>query len=242
MLFGKKKLSDSGIFNGLVDCHSHLLPGVDDGVKSIEDTLSILALLEEQGVQKLWLTPHVMEDIPNTTQHLQEVFKTVQEQYKGNITLNLAAEYMLDNLFLQRLDDDDFLPLNQGKRFLLVETSYFSSPMNLHSTLKRIMKKGYFPLLAHPERYEYMSKSDYETLKEKNIFFQLNIPALIGSYGRHVQEKAEILLKKGYYDTCGNDIHSLASIKHTLDSTISKSVARRCIEMLENYKYELEGL
>ncbi|MGN0282616.1 MAG: tyrosine-protein phosphatase [Prevotella sp.] len=231
MFFGKKKLSETGIFNGLTDCHSHLLPDVDDGVKTIEDTLHILDILEEQGVMRLWLTPHIMEDIPNTTNHLKEVYQSVKNAYKGNIELFLAAEYMLDNLFLQRLAADDLLPLRQERDFLLVETSYFSSPMNLHSILERIMKKGYYPMLAHPERYEYMSMSDYSELKSMNIHFQLNIPALVGSYGPHVQSKAEMLLKKGYYDICGNDIHSLNSILHTLGSSISKSVARRCMEI-----------
>lgn len=231
MFFSKKKLSSTDVFNGLADCHSHLLPGVDDGVKSIEDTLSILEILEQQGVVRLWLTPHVMEDIPNETAALKEKFRKVCLAYKGNIKLNLAAEYMLDNLFLQRLDKDDLLPLEEGKRFLLVETSYFSGPMNLLSMLESVKRKGYFPLLAHPERYEYMAMDDYKRLKEAGIHFQLNLPALVGGYGRHVQEKAEKLLKKGYYDLCGNDIHSLPSIKRTLNSEISRSVAKRCLAL-----------
>ena len=122
--------------------------------------------------------------------------------------LALAAEYMMDNLFEERLEKDDLLPLEEGKRYLLVETSYFNPPMGLLSVLQRIQKKGYYPLLAHPERYEYMQKKNYKALKEEHIFFQLNVPSLAGMYGRHVQEKAEALLKAGMYDRIGCDTHS----------------------------------
>ena len=123
--------------------------------------------------------------------------------------LALAAEYMLDNLFEERLEKDDLLPLEEGKRYLLVETSYFNPPMGLLSILQRIQKKGYHPLLAHPERYEYMQMMDYKTLKKSQISFQLNIPSLVGMYGKHIEKKAKILLKAGMCDLGGNDVHSL---------------------------------
>ena len=193
-------LSRSGLLKGMVDCHSHLLPGVDDGVQSMEESLQILREMEQQGIRRVWLTPHIMEDIPNETLALQRKFWELLQQYRGAVELKLAAEYMLDNLFEERLEKEDLLLLEEGKRFLLVETSYFNPPMDLLSVLQRIQKKGYYPLLAHPERYEYMQKEDYNTLKEEHISFQLNLPSLAGMYGKHVQKKAEDLLKAGMYD------------------------------------------
>lgn len=190
-------LSRSGLLKGMVDCHSHLLPGVDDGVQSMEESLQILREMEQQGIRRVWLTPHIMEDIPNETLALQRKFWELLQQYRGAVELKLAAEYMLDNLFEERLEKEDLLLLEEGKRFLLVETSYFNPPMDLLSVLQRIQKKGYYPLLAHPERYEYMQKEDYNTLKEEHISFQLNLPSLAGMYGKHVQKKAEDLLKAG---------------------------------------------
>ena len=160
----------------MVDCHSHLLPGVDDGVQSMEESLQILREMEQQGIRRVWLTPHIMEDIPNETLALQRKFRELLQQYRGAVELKLAAEYMLDNLFEERLEKEDLLLLEEGKRFLLVETSYFNPPMDFLSVLQRIQKKGYYPLLAHPERYEYMQKEDYNTLKEEHISFQLNLP------------------------------------------------------------------
>ena len=127
---------------------------------------------------------------------------------------------MLDNLFEERLEKEDLLLLEEGKRFLLVETSYFNPPMDLLSVLQRIQKKGYYPLLAHPERYEYMQKEDYNTLKEEHISFQLNLPSLAGMYGKHVQKKAEDLLKAGMYDRMGGDTHSCHRYQQMLFSSI----------------------
>ena len=117
-------VSSKGILQGMTDCHSHLLPGVDDGVRTAEESFRILEEMERHGIRKLWLTPHIMEDIPNTTDALKTRFRTLCESYRGNIRLELAAEYMLDNLFVRRLEADDILPLHEEKRYLLVETSY----------------------------------------------------------------------------------------------------------------------
>lgn len=210
--FLKRKVSiaDSGILKGMTDYHSHLLPGVDDGVKTMAETLKILEEMEKQGIRKVWFTPHIMEDIPNKTADLKKKFAEVQVAYQGNIVLHLAAENMLDNLFEVRLEKDDLLPIEKdGKRYLLVETSYFNPPMDLYDILKQIQQKGYYPLLAHPERYEYMTMKDYKALKDANVVFQLNLPALGGRYGKGVQQKAGTLLKAGAYDRIGCDIHSI---------------------------------
>ena len=201
--FLKRKVSiaDSGILKGMTDYHSHLLPGVDDGVKTMAETLKILEEMEKQGIRKVWFTPHIMEDIPNKTADLKKKFAEVQVAYQGNIVLHLAAENMLDNLFEVRLEKDDLLPIEKdGKRYLLVETSYFNPPMDLYDILKQIQQKGYYPLLAHPERYEYMTMKDYKALKDANVVFQLNLPALGGMYGKGVQQKAGTLSIDFYQD------------------------------------------
>ena len=136
--------------------------------------------------------------------------------------LELAAEYMLDNLFVRRLEADDILPLHEEKCYLLVETSYFNPPMRLLSMLKHIQEKGYHPLLAHPERYEYMQMADYKALQQAGEAFQLNIPSLAGMYGRHVQKKAEALQEAGMYTLRGNDTHSLIFFQNLLNEKIRK--------------------
>ena len=102
-------LKDSGIFKNFTDCHSHILPGVDDGVQTMEEALEILRLYEELGIKSVWLTPHIMEDMPNTTLHLRERYAELQATYSGPIKLHLASENMLDNLFEERLEKNDLL-------------------------------------------------------------------------------------------------------------------------------------
>lgn len=222
-----KTLAESGLLKNSIDYHSHILPGVDDGVQTVEDSLEILSNFERQGVSELWLTPHIMEDIPNETEALKVRFEELCEAYKGEIKLHLAAEYMLDSLFEERLQSKDLLPLGEQGNHLLVETSYFNSPMQLYETLARIKSKGFYPLLAHPERYQYMSEKDYKKLKSMGVKLQLNWASLAGRYGKPEQKKAEWLVKKDMYSVVGSDTHRL-SMRHwemKVDSSVLKKLA-----------------
>ncbi|WP_297972153.1 CpsB/CapC family capsule biosynthesis tyrosine phosphatase [uncultured Bacteroides sp.] len=212
----RTSLADSGIFRGFTDWHCHLLPGVDDGVQTMEETLRILSLYEDLKVKEIWLTPHIMEDIPNTTAALKARFEELRAAYQGNITLHLASENMLDTLFEERLNKNDLLPLGKDGKHLLVETSYFNPPMGLSNILLRIKTKGYVPVLAHPERYVYMDESDYRTLKEMNVMFQLNLFSLVGAYGTGVRKKAGWLMRNGFYNLAGSDTHNLAVLETIL--------------------------
>ena len=209
-------LAESGLLHGFTDWHCHLLPGVDDGVRTLNETLAILASYEQQGITQVWLTPHIMEEIPNTTADLKAHYAELQKAYKGPIQLFLAAENMLDGLFEERLATGDLLTLGEEGSHLLVETSYFNPPYDLHGILQRIKSKGYIPVLAHPERYLYMDRKEYELIQLMNIPFQLNIPSLAGAYGKEVKRKAEWLLKQGYYRYTGTDTHRLKSWQATL--------------------------
>lgn len=219
-MFGFRKrqtLAQSGFFRGFVDWHCHILPGVDDGVQTMDEALHILAAYERLGIREVWLTPHIMEDIPNPTARLRERFAELLAAYKGNVVLNLAAENMLDKLFEERLEQGDLLPLGKDGRHLLVETSYFNPPMGLDSILRRIQAKGYYPLLAHPERYIYMEENDYARLKSMHIKFQLNLFSLMDLYGKEVRKRAKELQSKGMYDYIGTDLHRIAVLNNLLE-------------------------
>ena len=203
-------MKDSGIFEGFTDWHSHILPGVDDGARTVEEALEILRLYEELGVKAVWLTPHIMEDMPNTPESLKRKFEELRTAYSGRIELHLGAEHMLDNLFDERLDGNDLLPIGRRGNHLLVETSYFNPPLDLEGTLCRIRSRGYYPLLAHPERYVYMSRKDYRRLHEARVRFQLDLFTLAGMYGKRAMECAGWLLEQGFYDAAGTDIHRKA--------------------------------
>ncbi|MCM1349389.1 MAG: capsular biosynthesis protein [Firmicutes bacterium] len=199
--------SSEYILSGHTDWHSHLLPGVDDGVQTLDESLSILDAFEKRGVTELWLTPHIMEDMPNTTQDLRHRFSELTEAYKGNIKLHLASENMLDTIFTERFDRRDFLPIGPNADMLLVETSFYNPPTGLEELLFSLHSVGLTPLLAHPERYRYMDMEQYRVLHKQGVKFQLNLMSLIGHYGPEAKAKAKLLAKEGLYSHVGSDIH-----------------------------------
>ena len=207
----KQSLLESGVLKGLTDRHSHILFGVDDGLRTLEDSLAVLAYYEEIGISEVWCTPHIMEDVPNATEALRERFAQLQQAYTGPVRLHLAAEYMLDTLFEERFAAGDLLTMEND--MVLVETSTWNPPSDMTGTLRRIQKAGYCPLLAHPERYRYMNDAAYERLHKMGIHFQLNAGSLVGYYGETAMRKAHDLLAKGWYSDIGSDCHRLATIQ-----------------------------
>ena len=222
---------DSGVLDGGTDWHCHILPGVDDGIRTMDSALEVLAYYEETGIREVWLTPHIMEDVPNTPAALRQRFAELKSAYEAQpstapeasssagapkIRLHLAAENMIDTLFDRRLEASDILTIGgpqdipgQEGETLLVETSYFSPPMAFEDTLVEIQMKGLHPLLAHPERYVYMEDREYERLKVTGVRFQLNLMSLVGMYGNTAADKASYLLQAGMYDYFGSDLHRL---------------------------------
>lgn len=224
-----KKLTDTDFFQHYTESHCHILPGVDDGVQEMQETLEILKQYESLGIRDVWITPHVMEDTRNSSSLLKQDFEellNVWTKYgSGSLQLHLAAEYMLYASFTSILNGGDYL-LHASNR-LLVETSYFNPPGNFHSLLQSIKEKGISPLLAHPERYEYMDNSDYAELKRKGILFQLNLPSLIGYYGKAAKKKAEYLLNKGWYNAIGMDLHSASQLCNVFEAELPVSLIKK---------------
>ena len=233
----KKSFKDCGFFKGLIDFHSHILPGVDDGIKVIEHSLKILDYYEQLGVTTVWCTPHVYEDLPNETNFLKERFEQLKAAYNGPMKLNLAAEYMLDHEFASRLDSGDLLPIGDDKDHLLVETSFFNGPENLGALFEQILSKGFYPVLAHPERYIYMAHSDYKKWKSKNVKFQLNYTSLAGFYGKEAQAKASWLLENGMYNVCGSDIHNVRYVSEEKSLLGNMLIKSKWAEPLSKLRY-----
>ncbi len=219
-IFGAKKhsLCSAEVLRGTADSHSHILFGVDDGVRTIEESLSVLKYEEDLGVTDVWCTPHVMEDTANSVDTLKARFGQLKEAYQGPVRLHLAAEYMLDTVFEQRFRDRDLLTMDNDT--LLVETSTWTPPVGLYDTFREIQTAGYRPLFAHPERYRYLNEPSYERLRKLGIHFQLNLPSLVGFYGETAMRKAEWLLSHGFYTEVGSDCHRLRLIKEQFERKV----------------------
>ena len=213
MLFFKKKIPLTDFFtDAFVDIHSHLLPGIDDGAKDMDTSIALLLKMASYGIKNFITTPHVLGSVyPNSSevikQQLAAVKKELEKREIKGISIQAAAEYMLDGEFSALLDQKDILVLKDN--YILVEMSYFSAPINLYELLFEIQLKGYKPVLAHPERYNFYHTDfkSYYKLKQAGCLFQLNLLSLTDQYGKGVQKTSEKLLKENLYDFVGTDTH-----------------------------------
>lgn len=205
---GKKKTIKFDIHT---DIHAHLIPNIDDGPKTMEAALALIRGLKSLGYHTLTATPHVYTQFyPNTVEIIQTKFNQLQkavEKGKIDIQLKCAAEYYLEDTFEVLLAEDKVLKL-EGDR-VLVETSLMAQDPKLLHYIFNIQMKGLQPVLAHPERYTYMSEKDYQHLIDGGCEFQLNLLSLEGHYGKEVLKKARYLLKQKYINFVGSDVHHL---------------------------------
>ena len=194
------------------DIHSHLLPGVDDGVQTEEQTLEILRQLEAWGIRRVITTPHVNQDwYPNMPPVLAEGEQLLRNLVARNdlkLSIDVAAEYLIDDLFLQLLETDQLRSFGT-ERFLLIETGWASAPHFMETILFRIQTKGYKPILAHPERYPYYFNElpAIAKLRDMGCLLQLNWGSMTGRYGSKVKAQAHHLLKNKWIDFIGSDLH-----------------------------------
>ncbi|MDE6010621.1 MAG: capsular biosynthesis protein [Muribaculaceae bacterium] len=212
-------LRQGGIMQGFTDWHSHILPGVDDGVPDMETSLATLEAYDKLGVKRVWLTPHIMEDYPNTPDDLRKRFAELKAAWTGNVELHLAAENMLDSLFMERLEARDLLPIGSEGNHLLVETSYYNPPMDFDDMIDAVQSAGYHVVLAHPERYRYMNEADYKDLRRRGVLFQVNMMSTLGMYGETARGKAEWMLREGMVELTGTDLHRLEATARRLDES-----------------------
>ncbi|MFR9627834.1 MAG: CpsB/CapC family capsule biosynthesis tyrosine phosphatase [Rikenellaceae bacterium] len=232
----KQYLLKSDLFHGFTDFHSHILPSVDDGIRCVDDALKVLSEYESLGIKRVVFTPHIMEAFPeNNTEYLRSEFEKFKSIYDGSIELHLAAEYMLDLEFDEYLERGNMLTLMDN--YLLVETSYMSPPMNFESTLNEIRSKGYFVVLAHPERYGYMREGELEQLKSDGVLFQLNLLSLSGYYGKRVKDRAIYLLDNDMYNIIGSDLHNLETFQKWISQITLKS---KQFEKLQRIKEKVD--
>ncbi|WP_268224874.1 tyrosine-protein phosphatase [Sinomicrobium oceani] len=211
LIFNRKKavfLKD--LFEGdHVDIHSHLLPGIDDGAGTMEDTGRMLAVFKELGICHIITTPHIIQGVwPNTSESiLQKQDEVLNSQKIGDMTFRAAAEYLMDESFRELIKQEDILCLRD--KHVLVEMSYINPPISLFDILFDLQVAGYTPVLAHPERYLFYHENFdmYHKLKKAGCLLQLNLLSLTSYYGKEVHQTAGKLLKSGMFDLVGTDAH-----------------------------------
>ncbi len=226
--FRKKKKENPDLpFIG-TDMHSHLIPGIDDGVQTLEEAYAMISKMHELGYKKIITTPHVMWDCyRNTPEIILSGLDDIRNycKHKGlDVSLYAAAEYFIDEHFVEMLRNGEKVLTLPGNR-LLVELPYTTPLMNTSELLFSVMEHGYQPVLAHPERYKYLHKQTeiYRKFHDQGCELQLNALSVTGQYGEGVRKAANWLLKQGLITFIGTDAHKiehLLSLGKTADSNL----------------------
>lgn len=223
----KKKVLDQPIDFGVIgtDIHSHLIPGIDDGSRNMEDSLAMLRALSSLGYKKVVTTPHILSDLyPNTKKNILEGYEKVKvalEKEKIPIELEVASEYFFDDHFIDLIEKDELLSF--GDNYILFELSFAQEPFDLDKTIFDLQLAGYTPVIAHPERYSYWHQdfTKYQKLFNKDVILQLNINSLSGYYSPRVQKIAEKLIDNNMIQLIGTDLHHLGQIENLKTSARS---------------------
>lgn len=206
--FSKQKTIPTAL---VTDMHSHLIPAIDDGVKSIQEACDVIDQLLNLGYKKFITTPHIMTDyFGNTASSVQAAYDQFLPQLRErNYTMpfSCAAEYYLDDAVISAAARKEKF-LTFGDKYLLFETNVISEPLQLKEFIFSLTLQGYKPVMAHPERYQYMNLEKAEDLHHRGVLLQVNLLSLIGHYGPPIQRLAEKLIAHGWVDMLGTDCHN----------------------------------
>ncbi|OKS88290.1 tyrosine-protein phosphatase [Mucilaginibacter polytrichastri] len=192
-----------------VDMHSHVLPGIDDGAQTVEESIVLIQKMMDLGIKKIIATPHVMADLykntPETINASLNLLKAKLSEERIDIDISAAAEHMYDELFEKRIDEGTLITM--GDNYVLFELSFVSKPPAIIDIIKKMRANGYRPILAHPERYPYLTMKEYIEMREWGSLLQLNTNSIVGYYGQSCKQTAQELIDAQLIDFISSDMH-----------------------------------
>lgn len=220
-LFKKKEiLSNLTDLSGLgVDLHSHLIPGIDDGAKTIEESLILIKGLADLGFRKIITSPHIMSGGYNNTPEIilngRDMVRQALKEAAIDVAFDAWAEYYLDETIMPKIEKRNLLTM--GDNYVLVELSYLMKSFSTTSYFYNLISNGYKVVLAHPERYPYYYSDEldeYKMLKDQGVYFQLNISSLTGTYGDGARSTAQKLIDSDMIDFVATDLHNMRHLNY----------------------------
>ena len=224
------------------DMHSHFIPGIDDGAKTMDDTIAMLCEFSALGYKKVVTTPHVMSDAyRNTPEIIMDGLSKVRVAIKSagiSIEIDAAAEYYLDLGFEKLIDEKKVLtfgkpaPNAASGSYVLFELAFINPPDSLYGVIFKLLTNGYKPVLAHPERYNFWHGDfkKYEELVEKGVLLQLNLNSLSGHYGVPTQKIAERMIDQNMISFIGSDCHHMGHIEILKNRTVFEKSLQKLME------------
>lgn len=238
-LFKKKRKEPEINFSVIgTDMHSHIIPGIDDGARTIDDSIALARRFKTLGYRKLIATPHIMADyFRNTPDTIRRGLDKLREgllQNQVDLEVEAAAEYYMDETFEKKVREKSVLTF--GDNYLLFELSFINYPSNINDMIKLIQDNGYKPVLAHPERYPYFhgTVDNYSRIKDQDCYLQTNAIALTGYYGPGPKALSEEMIENNLVDFVGSDMHHLRHADALVESLHTSSLQKLLSEPLKN--------
>lgn len=216
------------------DLHSHLIPGIDDGSKSMDQSIQMIKSLKNLGFKKLITTPHIMSHrFPNDRDIILNGLEDLQKELEiQNIDMPIqaASEYYYDEHFIELIRKKQLLTF--GDNHILFELSYTTPVFGIEQTIYELLKADYKPILAHPERYVYFASSPekYHKLKEAGLLFQMNVNSTDDFYGKKTKIASKYLVDNGLVDFVGSDTHRpkyVEALEKSINSKIFKTIEEK---------------
>ncbi len=228
-MFGwrKKAIATPG-----VDIHSHLIPAIDDGIRTLDKSIEVIRKFSEIGFKKVVTTPHIHPNYPNTNDDILRGLEVVRKKLIAenlDFEIEAAAEYFVDDVLMQKIKNGDEV-LSFGSNYVLVESAFLNKPFFFEMCLFELQSKGYRPVLAHPERYRFLEgELDWLLqLKEMGVLFQVTISSFVGFYGKMPQKIAKALYERKMIDFLGSDLHSYEQIRFLEEGLRNPLVDKLC--------------
>ena len=218
------------------DIHCHIIPGIDDGARNLDESLQLVDAMADLGFSRIFASPHITQGtFENTPDTIAGPFRELREALtaKGSpVQLEHWAENRIDDILYQNVAEGKLLSI-PGDR-VLIENSFMQEPWNLDKLVFDLQVKGYTPILAHPERYSYYrGRADYlNNLVQAGLSFQVNLLSLAGQYGPNEKKAAETLIERGLVRYLGSDIHRMQHVE-TIKNYLSSKDYDRHRKLLE---------
>ena len=222
------------------DLHCHLLYGIDDGCKTIDESVSLIKKMSDAGIKEMIVTPHYIENSKYNCNNRQK--KTLLTKLKNrlkkeniDVTLYLGNEVFYTDKFVELLKSKEIYPLN-GSRYVLFEFPMHNSYHGSGSVISYLISQGYIPILAHPERYRKFQETPElaEEYLRMGVLLQGNYASLFGKYGRHAKKTLRYFIKKGWISFLGSDAHH--------DVKYNKKKLKRVLHRLNKNERYLQDL
>lgn len=198
----------------MVDLHTHILQDIDDGSKNLEDSIQILRKYLEEGIKKVVLTPHYIENSEYSTgnrEKFEKFYQLNEEVRKQNIDIELylGNEVYVASNILELLKQDKIMTINNS-RYILIELPMLNEDYNVRDIIYNLRLSDIVPIIAHPERYTYIQKDINKAREyiEYGALLQVNKDSLFGKYGKDAQKTVKKLIKNKLVHFIGSDIHS----------------------------------